>query len=160
MLEYLCTDWEDEEKNVLPNTLEPLCDDLDLKQKLFRLRYVLHYWEVGPETKFDDRWVRRALLCFSGDELKQGISWHSEWGGLTDVLRATIALCKGTIYKGDYKLWVEHDVMKMADILSMNDRLGVNFGDLDNDLTYDEVSTNVKLELLKLVDCEVEQKKS
>jgi len=160
MLEYLCTDWEDEEKNVLPNTLEPLCDDLDLAQKLFRLRYILHYWQVGPETKFDDTYVRRALLCFSGDELKQGISWHSEWGGLTDVLRATIALCKGNTYKVDYKLWVEHDVMKMADILSTNDRLGVNFGDLDNDLTYDEVSENVRLELLKLVDCEVEQKKS
>jgi len=50
--------------------------------------------------------------------------------------------------------------MKMADTLSMNDRLGVNFGDLEKDLTYDDVSESVRLELLKLVDCEVEQKKS
>jgi len=50
--------------------------------------------------------------------------------------------------------------MKMADALSMNDSLGVNFGELDNDITYDEVSERVRLELLKLVECEVEQKKS
>lgn len=100
------------------------------------------------------------MLSFSGEELKDGISWHTDWGGLTDVLRATISLCKGAFKCYDHKLQVEHDFMKMVDALSINKSLGVNLGDLDNDLSYDDAPESIRIQLLKLVNCEVQQKKS
>jgi len=100
------------------------------------------------------------MLSFSGEELKDAISWHTDWGGLTDVLRSTISLCKGAFKCYDHKLWVEHDFMKMVDALSINKSLGVNLGDLDNDLSYDDAPESIRIQLLKLVNCEVQQKKS
>jgi len=46
------------------------------------------------------------MLCFSGNELKEAITSQSDWGGLTEVLRATIGLCKGinTISISNHKL--------------------------------------------------------
>jgi len=100
------------------------------------------------------------MLAFSGDELKQAITKQSDWGGLTDILRATIALCKGTNMSFNHKLWVEHDVSRMADALSMMNDLGVNFGTLDDDLSYDKAAESVRIQLLHLVECKVEQNKS
>lgn len=54
VLEYLSTDFEDCEKKILPGTLQPMNDDVHLQEKLFRLRYIIQYWEIGPETKFDE----------------------------------------------------------------------------------------------------------
>jgi len=50
--------------------------------------------------------------------------------------------------------------MKMVDALSINKSLGVNLGDLDNDLSYDDAPESIRIQLLKLVNCEVQQKKS
>jgi hypothetical protein len=54
VLEYLGTEFEDSEKKILPRTLNEMNDDVLLQEKLFRLRYIIQYWELGPETKFDD----------------------------------------------------------------------------------------------------------
>jgi len=100
------------------------------------------------------------MLSFSGDELKEAIASQSDWGGLTDVLRATIGLCKSENRSFDHKLWVEHDVSKMADKLSMMNIPGVNFRAFKDDLSYDQAPESVRLQLLKLVECEVKHKKS
>jgi len=160
VLQYLSTDWEEDEKKKLPETLEPMNEWVCLQEKLLRLRYIVHNWEIGPETEFDDKWARRAMLSFSGDELKEAISSHSDWGGLTDVLRATIGLCKSKNRRFDHKLWVEHNVSEMADKLSSMNISGVNFGAFKDDLSYDQAPESVKLQLLKLVGCKVKQKKS
>lgn len=160
VLGYLNTGWEDNEKKHLPKSLNPKDDFVGTQERLFRLRYLINYWEIGPETKFEDVWVKRAMLSFSGDELKRGITRLADWGGLTDVLRATIALCKGVSKVFNHKLWMEHNVSKMADTLSCDDTLGVNFGELDDNLSYDHAPDCVKMRLLELVDCRLKQKKS
>jgi len=50
-------------------------------------------------------------------------------------------------------LWVEHDVSKMADKLSVMNILGVNFGAFKDDLSYHDAPEIVSLQLLKLVKC-------
>jgi len=160
VLGYLNTGWEDNEKKHLPKSLNPKDDFVGTQERLFRLRYLINYWEIGPETKLEDVWVKRAMLSFSGDELKRGITRLSGWGGLTDVLRTTISLCKGGGNVFNHKLWMEHDVSNMADTLSCDDNLGVNFGELDDNILYDDAPDSVRMRLLELVGCQVEQKNS
>jgi len=42
-LEYLSTDYDEQEKKKLPETLEPMNEFVDLQEKLFRLKYMLQY---------------------------------------------------------------------------------------------------------------------
>merc|ERR1719317_305785 len=100
------------------------------------------------------------MLSFSGDELKSAITTKEDWGGLTDILRATIALYKGVVKSSNHELWMEHDVNEMASNLVNNEKLEVNFGELNDDLMYDDAQDSVKMSILELVQCRVQQKKS
>jgi len=60
----------------------------------------------------------------------------------------------------NHQLWMEHDVSKMALTLATTENLGVNFGALDDDLQYDDAVDEVRMAILALVECRLEQKKS
>jgi len=96
------------------------------------------------------------MLSFSGDELKSAITIKKDWGGLTDILRATIALHKGVVKSFNHELWMEHDVHEMALNLATNDKLEVNFGELNDELMYDDAQDSVKMSILELVQGRVQ----
>jgi len=56
-------------------------------------------------------------------------------GRIDRCFKATIRLCKSKNRTVDHKLWVEHDVSKMADKLSIMNILGVNFEAFKDDLS-------------------------
>merc|ERR1719173_290137 len=67
-LKYLQTNWEDEGK--LPESLEVLKKDtyLQMQEKLFRVKYMIQFWDIGPETKVNSSWIeKKAMLAFSNN---------------------------------------------------------------------------------------------
>lgn len=154
-LKYLQSDWEDESK--LPENIRRLVKDnyVVMQEKLFRLKYLIQFWDIGPETKVQSSWIKkRAMLAFTGDELSRGITKQLDFGGLTDILRTAISLSKGVFRECRHKLWEEHDVSNMAKVLVTGNEDLKTFAD---NVKYDDVSTKLKLSLLKLVDCEMKQ---
>jgi len=134
-----------------------------MQERLFRLRWMIQKWELGPEIPVNNKWIRRAMLIFTGEELNQGISRDVSWGGLTDVLQAAITLCKADGQERSKEiiseLWMEHNFDEL--VTNLIGKFGEEyFTKFNDDMSYDDASNSVKLELLKLVNCETKQKLS
>lgn len=62
---------------------------------MVKLKYIVQFWKVGAKTRMEDSWTNLALLSFTEDELRLGISHKADWRGLTEFLQTTISFCKG-----------------------------------------------------------------
>jgi len=159
-LEYLRTDWNENVKYTLPDHLEAIRPQDELREKLVKLRYIVQAWKIGARTEMEDSWMEFALLSFSGDELRLGISHRSDWQGLTEFLQTVISFCQGHPLNKKHELWEEHDVLEIANNFAKDSTLAVKFSGLDSGLSYNEAPSELQLILLKAVNCEVKQKGS
>jgi len=159
-LEYLRTDWNENVKYTLPDHLEAIRPQDELREKLVKLRYIIQAWKIGERTEMEDSWMDFALLSFSGDELRLGISHRSDWQGLTEFLQTVISFCKGHPLNQKHELWEEHDVLEIANNLAKDSNLAMKFSALDSGLSYNEAPSELQLILLKAVNCEVKERGS
>lgn len=159
-LEYLRTDWSSKIKHTLPESLDAIGSHDKLREKMVKLKYIVQFWKIGEKTKMDDSWTDLALLSFSEDELRLGISHRADWNGLTEFLQIAISICKGHAKHDKHELWEEHDVLDIAGTFAKSTNLAKKFSALDSKVTYNEAPAELRLTLLKAINCEVQQKGS